>query len=145
MVMEYGMSDKLGPVTLGHKQEQVFLGRDFVAEPNYSDEVAYLIDQEVHRLVDEAHQEAERILTEERERLDVIAEILKNKETVDKQELLKLLEGEPQEVYRSFLDEKEKEKREERLGTAPEREERKPRGRKTRRPGASPKPEVQPE
>ncbi len=106
MVMEYGMSEKLGPITLGHKQEQVFLGRDFAAEPNYSDEVAYQIDQEVRRLIDEAHQEAKKILTDQRERLEMIAKILVDKETVDKDELLELLEGEPQDVYQRFLDEK---------------------------------------
>jgi len=108
MVMEYGMSEKLGPVTLGHKQEQVFLGRDFVAEPNYSDQVAFEIDSEVHRLVGEAHSEAQRILREQRERLDVIAKILVDKETIDKEALEDLLRGEPAEIYKKFLEEKEK-------------------------------------
>lgn len=105
MVMEYGMSDVIGPLTLGHKQEQVFLGRDFVAEPNYSDEIAWEIDKEVRRLIDEAHSEAERILNEQRERLDVIAKILIDRETVDKEELIRLLEGDPHEVYEEHLQE----------------------------------------
>jgi len=149
MVMEYGMSEKLGPITLGHKQEQVFLGRDFAAEPNYSDEVAYQIDQEVRRLIDEAHQEAKKILTDQRERLEMIAKILVDKETVDKEELLELLEGEPQEVYQRFLDEKKAaEAARVAKEQAEEAESRRLRGRRTPKPSspsATPKPEVQPE
>jgi cell division protease FtsH len=149
MVMEFGMSEKLGPITLGHKQEQVFLGRDFAAEPNYSDEVAFQIDQEVRRLIDEAHEEARKILTEQRDRLVMIAKVLVDRETVDKDELLELLEGEPQEVYARFLEEK---KAEEATRVAKEQaeeaESRRLRGRRTPKPGPSPsapKPEVQPE
>jgi cell division protease FtsH len=149
MVMEFGMSEKLGPITLGHKQEQVFLGRDFAAEPNYSDEVAFQIDQEVRRLIDEAHEEARKILTEQRDRLVMIAKVLVDRETVDKDELLELLEGEPQEVYARFLEEK---KAEEAARVAKEQaeeaESRRLRGRRTTKPGPSPgapKPEVQPE
>ena len=144
MVMEYGMSDKIGPITLGHKQEQVFLGRDFAAEPNYSDEVAYQIDQEVRRLIDEAHQEAHRIITDQRERLDVIAKILIEKETVGKDELLELLEGNPEEVYAAFL-EKKTEGESPAAPHMPDRESRGARGKKAPKPGAPPKPEVQPE
>jgi cell division protease FtsH len=149
MVMEYGMSDKVGPMTLGHKQEQVFLGRDFVAEPNYSDEVAYMIDQEVRRLIDEAHDEARKILTDQRERLETIAKILIEKETVDKDELLELLEDEPKVVYQKFLNEK-KEAEAARVAKerAEEAESRRARGRRAPKPstpGATPKPEVQPE
>ena len=143
MVMEYGMSDKLGPMTLGHKQDQVFLGRDFVAEPNYSDEVAYEIDQEVRRLIEEAHQEAQRILTDQRNRLDVIARILIDRETVDKDELSELLEGDPDEVLAKFLAEKKKE--EEEGAAKPVERVAKLKPRKASKPGAPPKPEVQPE
>ncbi|MBK5092350.1 MAG: ATP-dependent zinc metalloprotease FtsH [Actinobacteria bacterium] len=141
MIMEYGMSDKLGPMTLGHKQEQVFLGRDFAAEPNYSDKVAYEIDQEVRRLIDEAHKEAERIINEQRERLDVIAKILIDRETIGKEELLGLLEGDPKEAYQKFLEGKQGEE----AGEPEKPEIRRPRGKKTPKPGAAPKPEVQPE
>ena len=141
MIMEYGMSDKLGPMTLGHKQEQVFLGRDFAAEPNYSDKVAYEIDQEVRRLIDEAHKEAERIINEQRERLDVIAKILIDRETIGKEELLGLLEGDPKEAYQKFLESKQGEE----AGEPEKPEIRRPRGKKTPKPGAAPKPEVQPE
>jgi cell division protease FtsH len=146
MVMEYGMSEKLGPVTLGHKQEQVFLGRDFAAEPNYSDEVAFQIDQEVRRLVDEAHSEARRILSEQKERLDVIAKILQEKETVDKGELLDLLDGDPKQVYEKFLEEKrENDAKVAAVAAGEEQDRKKARGRKTTKPQASPKPEVLPE
>jgi len=145
MTMEYGMSDKLGPVTLGHKQEQVFLGRDFAAEPNYSDEVAFQIDQEVRRLVDEAHKEAHRILTDQRDRLDTIAKILVERETIGKEELLKLLEGDPKEVYANFLEEKKKEDARVAAMAAKEETEHKKLRKKVVKPPASPKPEVLPE
>ncbi|MCJ7652945.1 MAG: ATP-dependent zinc metalloprotease FtsH [Actinobacteria bacterium] len=145
MVMEYGMSDKLGPITLGHKQEQVFLGRDFAAEPNYSDKVAYEIDQEVRRLVDEAHKGAERIITEQRRRLEVIAKILIEKETVDKDELLGLLEGDPEEAYQEFLEKKQAEEAGAPAGEIEKPQAHRPRGRKAPKPGTAPKPEVQPE
>jgi cell division protease FtsH len=146
MVMEYGMSDKLGPITLGHKHEQIFLGRDFAAEPNYSDAVAYQIDQEVRRLIDEAHDEARRILTEQRDRLEVIAKILVDKETVDKEKLLELLEGEPQEVYNRFLEDKKAD--EEALVAkeeADEAESRRLSGKRAPKQATPSKPEVQPE
>ena len=146
MVMEYGMSDKLGPVTLGHKQEQVFLGRDFAAEPNYSDQVAFQIDQEVRRLVDEAHSEARKILTDQRDRLTTIAKILVERETIDKSELLDLLDGDPAEVYEKFLAEKrEKEAVAAAVAARGEGETRRSRGRRTAKPPASPKPEILPE
>ncbi len=146
MVMEYGMSDELGPITLGHKQEQIFLGRDFAAEPNYSDAVAYQIDQEVRRLIDEAHDEARRILTEQRDRLEVIAKILVDTETVDKEKLMELLEGEPQEVYNRFLEGKKAD--EEALVAkekAEEAESRRLRGKRAPKQATPSKPEVQPE
>ena len=147
MVMEYGMSEALGPITLGHKQEQVFLGRDFQAEPNYSDEVAYQIDKEVRRLIDEAHDEARRILTEQRDRLETIARILIEKETVGKDDLLRMLDGDPQEVYQEFLEEK---KAEEAAIAAKEKaddaESKRARSKRAPKPATTPpKPEVQTE
>ncbi len=107
------MSERLGPRTLGHKQEQVFLGRDFSTEPNYSDRIAYEIDLEVRRLVDEAHDRAKEILTKNRDRLDVIARILVDKETIAKEKLLRLLEDDPKGLWESHEKEKEKERWEE--------------------------------
>jgi len=148
MVMEFGMSEKLGPVTLGHKQEQVFLGRDFAAEPNYSDEVAYQIDQEVRRLVDEAHTEARHILGEQRDRLDTIAKILVEKETIDKERLLYLLDGDPKEVYEKFLEEKKAEgERVAAMAAQEQSDGKKPRTKRVAKPAAPPaqNPEALPE
>ncbi len=91
MVTEYGMSDKLGPLTLGSKQETVFLGRDISSHPDYSDNIAFEIDKEIRRLIDEAHAEALEILTQYRDVLDDIVDKLLEKETVEKEELMKLL------------------------------------------------------
>ena len=93
MVTEYGMSDKLGPLTLGTKQGEVFLGRDFASHPDYSDQVAFEIDTEIRGMIDRAHDEALEILNEHRQRLDGIATRLIEKETIEKEELAQLLEG----------------------------------------------------
>jgi cell division protease FtsH len=93
MVTQYGMSDKLGPMTLGDGQHEVFLGRDFSATPNYSQEIAFEIDKEIRRLIDEAYETAYRILTERRELLDLMASVLVERETIDKEELAALLDG----------------------------------------------------
>ena len=93
MVTEYGMSDKLGPLTLGQKEGEIFLGRDFTSHPDYSDQVAYEIDSEIRDLIDQAHDEALEILTEHRTHLDVMAATLIEKETIEKEELVDLLEG----------------------------------------------------
>ena len=94
------MSEKLGPMTLGEGQHEVFLGRDFSATPNYSQEIAFEIDKEVRRLIDEAYETAYRILTERREQLDLMADVLVERETVDKDELEALLEG----TWAAFLE-----------------------------------------
>ncbi|MGQ0669096.1 MAG: ATP-dependent zinc metalloprotease FtsH [Actinomycetota bacterium] len=93
MVTEYGMSDTLGPLTLGQKQGEVFLGRDFASHPDYSDQVAFEIDTEIRRLIDDAHDEALEILQEHRAKLDEIATVLIEKETIEKEELEKVLAG----------------------------------------------------
>jgi cell division protease FtsH len=91
MVTQYGMSDKLGPLTLGQRQDQVFLGRDFASHPDYSDNIAFEVDKEIRRLVDEAHDEAFDILRTHRATMDNLVEILLDKETIEKEELLDLL------------------------------------------------------
>jgi cell division protease FtsH len=93
MVTEYGMSDRLGPLTLGQKQGEVFLGRDFASHPDYSDQVAFEIDSEIRVLIDRAHDEALEILMEQRPSLDRIAAALIEKETIEKEELVAVLEG----------------------------------------------------
>src|SRR5262249_9770065 len=74
MVMRFGMSEKLGPRVFGHDHGQPFLGREFSAEPDYSDEIAREIDDEIRRIVESAHQRAKDLLTEDRESLGTIAE-----------------------------------------------------------------------
>jgi cell division protease FtsH len=91
MVCEYGMSEKLGPLTLGHREE-VFLGKDIVAEPNYSPEIAYEIDKEIRRIVEDAFERAKQVLTEHSKELELVAVHLKEKETLDKEQLEQLLE-----------------------------------------------------
>ena len=87
MVTEHGMSDAIGPRTLGQKQGEVFLGRDWASTPDYSDAVAFEIDQEVSRLIDEAHDVALEILTQHRTKLDELAALLLEKETLDRDEV----------------------------------------------------------
>ena len=70
MVMRFGMSEKLGPRVFGHDHGQPFLGREFSSEPDYSDEIAREIDDEIRRIVESAHQQAKDILAEHREKLD---------------------------------------------------------------------------
>ena len=93
MVMRYGMSDKLGPQTFGNAEHEVFLGRDFSANADYSPEIAYEIDKEIRRIIDESFDSAHRILSERREQLDMMAGVLIDRETVDKEELKALLEN----------------------------------------------------
>jgi cell division protease FtsH len=85
MVTEYGMSDIIGPRTLGVKQGEVFLGRDWASTPDYSDAVAFEIDSEVRLLIDEAHDVALDILGQHRAKLDALATLLVEKETLDRE------------------------------------------------------------
>jgi len=91
MVTQWGMSDKLGMVTMGHKEELVFLGRDLGEQRNYSEEVAGLIDEEIRSIVSDAYEEAKRILTERRGKMDLVVERLKMVETIDAKELDEIL------------------------------------------------------
>jgi cell division protease FtsH len=97
MVMRFGMSDKLGPRVYGHDHGQPFLGREFSTEPDYSDEIAREIDDEVRRIIEGAHQRARTILSEHREGLDRISKILLRRETIEKEQFEKLLAGTSEE------------------------------------------------
>jgi cell division protease FtsH len=108
MVMRFGMSERLGPRVFGHDRSQPFLGREFSAEPDYSDEIAREIDDEVRRIVEDAHQSAKDILSEHREQLDTISQILLERETIEAEEFIALLEGKPEEEV--FADEEEEAK-----------------------------------
>ncbi|MGL4620389.1 ATP-dependent zinc metalloprotease FtsH3 [Chroococcidiopsis sp.] len=91
MITRFGMSDRLGPVALGRQQGNMFLGRDIVAERDFSEETASVIDEEVHQLVDTAYKRAKSVLTNNRAILDRLAQMLVEKETVDADELQELL------------------------------------------------------
>ncbi|MGG1550407.1 ATP-dependent zinc metalloprotease FtsH [Paenibacillus ferrarius] len=93
MIMEYGMSDKLGPMQFGSSQGQVFLGRDIGHEQNYSDAIAYEIDQEMQSFIRSCYERARQILTEHADQVHLIAQTLLEKETLDKDEIIALLEN----------------------------------------------------
>jgi cell division protease FtsH len=93
MVMRFGMSEKLGPRTFGHDQSLPFLGREFSSEPDYSDEIAREIDDEIRRIVEEAHQTARGVLTERRVDLDKLSKLLLEHETLEREEFEALLAG----------------------------------------------------
>ena len=92
MVMEFGMSEKLGPIKFGQTQGQVFLGRDLGHEQNYSDAIAYEIDKEIHRLMTEQYERCKKLLTEHRDKLELIAQTLLEVETLDAQQIKELIE-----------------------------------------------------
>src|SRR5919112_4081867 len=92
MVTRFGMSEKLGPMALGHQQGQVFMGRDFHAQPDYSDEIAFQIDKEIRRIVDESYDTAEDVLVRNRVLLDKLSRELIEFETVDARHLVQLIE-----------------------------------------------------
>jgi cell division protease FtsH len=97
MIMRYGMSEKLGPRVLGRDDSQPFLGRDMGHAPDYSDEIAREIDDEIRRVIEEAHQSAHRVLREHTEELHKLSAILIERETIDKDQFERLLAGEAAE------------------------------------------------
>ena len=94
MIMRYGMSEKLGPRVLGRNHDLPFLGREMGNEPDYSDEIAREIDDEIRRVIEEAHQTAHRVLREHMEELHKLSAILIERETIDKDQFERLLAGE---------------------------------------------------
>ena len=98
MIMEFGMSAALGPLTFGSKQDSPFLGRDIARDRNYSEEVAAAIDREVRRVVTECHETASRLLRENRDRLERLASSLIKKESLEGAELEELLESPAEKV-----------------------------------------------
>src|SRR5438105_729209 len=93
MVMRFGMSEKLGPRVFGHDHGLPFLGREFSAEPDYSDEIAREIDDEIRRIVESAHVEAKGILTDHKPDLEKLSEILIKRETIEREQFEALLGG----------------------------------------------------
>ena len=95
MVTRYGMSEKLGPRTFGKREEMVFLGREISEQRDYSDKVAETIDQEVHEIIDDAYQSAQKVITEYMPKLKQLSEYLIENETIEVDELDKLWETPP--------------------------------------------------
>jgi cell division protease FtsH len=93
MVMRFGMSEKLGPRVFGHDHGMPFLGREFSSEPDYSDEIAREIDDEIRRIVESAHVQARNIITEHRDAIEKLSEILIKRETIEKEQFQALLDG----------------------------------------------------
>ena len=99
LITKYGMSDELGPVQFGNQHENPFLGRSMMEDRNYSDEIAYRIDQETKRIMTECYERAKEILTRTRRKLDYMAEILIRQEHLDRKEFEELMGKEPPEDW----------------------------------------------
>ena len=93
MVCEWGMSEKMGPLTYGSKEEQVFLGKDFSSQKNFSDQTAKLIDQEVKTLVVGGYTRATELLKQNRDKLEEMAQALLEHETLDAKDIQNILDG----------------------------------------------------
>jgi cell division protease FtsH len=124
MIMRYGMSEKLGPRVLGRNHDMPFLGRDMGAEPDYSEEIARDIDDEIRRVIEEAHELGVEVLRRHMDELHQITELLIERETIDKDHFERLLAGESPESV--FAEPEE---------TTPE-----PEGKPERKPRTEPKP-----
>jgi len=93
MVCEYGMSERLGPVVLGHRHGNPFLGRDWNEERNYSETIAVEIDKEVRSIIDGSYERSRQILTENRQKMDDIVKVLLERESIEREEFLALMQG----------------------------------------------------
>ena len=96
MCTKYGMSDRIGTITLGSDQDEVFLGRDFTQEKSYSEETAGVIDEEIKKIIDSAYVKARQILKENQDKIDKIAAVLIEKEKISGEEFDKIFAGEEQ-------------------------------------------------
>jgi cell division protease FtsH len=97
MIMRFGMSEKLGPRVLGRNHDLPFLGREMAAEPDYSEEMAREIDDEIRRVIEDAHEMALTVLREHMDELHKLSAILIERETIDKDHFERLLAGESQD------------------------------------------------
>ena len=93
MITEYGMSEELGPITFGHKSEEVFLGRDISRDRNYSDAIAYAIDKEASAYIESSYQKAKDILKENMDKLHQVAARLIEQETMEAEEFEEIMGG----------------------------------------------------
>lgn len=107
MIMEYGMSDELGPITLGHKQDQVFLGRDITRQRDFSEEIAKAIDKEIRHTIDRCYHNAKDLIKQNRDKLELLANALLEKETLDAEEIAALMEGKTLEEIEKMRAEEE--------------------------------------
>jgi len=95
MVCEWGMSDRLGPVVYGQREEEIFLGREITRKKDYSERTAEVIDQEIKALIDEAERTAERLLKENEDKLHAVAQALLEHEVLNGEQIDRILRGEP--------------------------------------------------
>lgn len=101
MVCEYGMSENIGPLTLGKRHGNPFLGRDIMEDRNYSDEIAHQVDKEIRSIIESAYERAESILRENRDKMDVIVKALLERETMEREEFEALMKGTTPEAVRA--------------------------------------------
>ena len=107
MVMRYGMSDKLGPRVLGHSADMPFLGLEMGHQPDYSEDIAREIDDEVRRIIEEGYESALNVLREHLDDLHQISQILIERETIDKDQFVRLLAGETEDqVFEEEVEER---------------------------------------
>ena len=104
MVTQFGMSETLGPRTFGGGSGSLFLGRDLYEQRDYSEQAAEEIDNEVKRIVQTAYQRAKATLTENREKLDSLAEVLIEQETLDRQQFEQLMQGTALDAAPAIID-----------------------------------------
>ncbi|MGN0556284.1 MAG: ATP-dependent zinc metalloprotease FtsH [Acutalibacteraceae bacterium] len=93
MVTKYGFSDKIGPIALGHDQDEVFLGRDFSSTPSYSEKISALIDEEIERIVSTEYDRAKKILRENMDKLNAVAKELFANEKIDGERFQEIMKG----------------------------------------------------
>lgn len=122
MVTSYGMSDKIGPIDYGSDSGEIFLGRDFAAGKGYSEVKAAEIDDEIHRIIEEAYRGCKKLLTEHMDEMTRVAEYLIRNETMDGETFIKVFNGEivPDKVVGEDLMSELKEELEAKVGPAPE-------------------------
>lgn len=101
MIMEYGMSEELGPMTLGRKHEQVFLGRDIARDRDYGEEVAAAIDKEARKIIDQCYNRAKEILERHMDTLHLVAQTLMEKETIEAEEFEELMKQAGEEAHKA--------------------------------------------
>ena len=106
MVCEWGMSERLGPLTFGKKEEQIFLGREISQHRDYSEETAQEIDQEVKTIVENAEKKAEKLLKDNTDKLHSLAKVLLEREILDGEQIDKIIQGEPLEELKVIEEEK---------------------------------------